>query len=82
MRGAPAIAIVGCLSIAAELALIDLKKFESKEKLNRYILQKVEFLITARPTAVNLKITGTELINYSQSLLDMKEISLLDYNQK
>jgi len=51
VRGAPAIAIVGCLSLAAELYK---KDFTSLEDLKQFVVDKLDYLVTARPTAVNM----------------------------
>ena len=51
VRGAPAIAIVGCLSLAVELSKND---FNNLEDLKRFVFDKLEFLVSARPTAVNM----------------------------
>ncbi|KAB7495329.1 Methylthioribose-1-phosphate isomerase [Armadillidium nasatum] len=80
VRGAPAIAIVGCLSLAAELQTC-FPKFASKSELHKFIKEKIIYLISARPTAVNMKISGEDLIMNSRKLLD-SEISLLDYKEK
>ncbi|CAH0546819.1 unnamed protein product [Brassicogethes aeneus] len=59
VRGAPAIAIVGCLSLAVE---IHNKHFESKKELRQDIEGKLNYLVSSRPTAVNMKIAAEELI--------------------
>lgn len=51
VRGAPAIAIVGCLSLAAELYS---EKFTDKKLLRQEIEGKLNYLVSARPTAVNV----------------------------
>ena len=52
MRGAPAIAIVGCLSLAIELIDTD---FTNIDDVASYVASKLEYLVSARPTAVNMK---------------------------
>ncbi|PIK49458.1 Methylthioribose-1-phosphate isomerase [Apostichopus japonicus] len=52
VRGAPAIAITGALSLVAEM--VD-KEFDSLDSLLRFLQEKLDYLLTARPTAVNLK---------------------------
>ena len=56
VRGAPAIAIVAMLSLATELnALIkDGKLPATTDGVREYIVRKLEYLVTSRPTAVNL----------------------------
>ena len=51
MRGAPAIGVVACLSLAVEI--YD-KSFSSKDALSTYVQKKMKYLVTARPTAVNI----------------------------
>ncbi|XP_005099286.1 methylthioribose-1-phosphate isomerase [Aplysia californica] len=51
VRGAPAIAIVGCLSLTVEL---NQKKFATLQELKQYVEEKLEYLVSARPTAVNM----------------------------
>ncbi|KAJ2160252.1 S-methyl-5-thioribose-1-phosphate isomerase [Coemansia sp. RSA 552] len=50
-RGAPAIAIVAALSLAAELEPC---QFRSVEEAQSFIAGQLDMLLTARPTAVNL----------------------------
>ncbi|KAH9491433.1 hypothetical protein Btru_032162 [Bulinus truncatus] len=51
VRGAPAIAIVGCLSLAVELTN---KEFFSTQELKKFVEEKLDYLVSARPTAVNI----------------------------
>lgn len=53
VRGAPAIAIVGCLSLACEL--FD-EQFSDKKSLRQEIEGKLNYLVSARPTAVNVSV--------------------------
>lgn len=52
MRGAPAIAIVGILSVA-----IELNRFASmdKKEIHENISNWLDYLVTSRPTAVNMR---------------------------
>lgn len=52
VRGAPAIAIVGCLSLTVELIP---KQFSDKKSLAEFVISKLEYLVTSRPTAVNMQ---------------------------
>ena len=55
VRGAPAIAIVGTLSVALELKHTTfIEGEEGKKQLEEFVRLKFEFLKTARPTAVNI----------------------------
>ncbi|XP_042315793.1 methylthioribose-1-phosphate isomerase [Sceloporus undulatus] len=60
VRGAPAIAIVGCLSLAVEL---DNKRTteESIGSLETFVLDSLNYLVSARPTAVNMAQAAQEL---------------------
>ena len=51
VRGAPAIAIVGCLTVAIE---IQKRKFENTKELAEFVKKSFERLVAARPTAVNM----------------------------
>ncbi|XP_023247372.1 methylthioribose-1-phosphate isomerase [Copidosoma floridanum] len=65
VRGAPAIAIVGCLSLAVE---IQHKTYQSPEELYQEVKDKFEYLITARPTAVNIKLAADEFTLLAKKL--------------
>ena len=47
-RGAPAIAITGCLALAVELN--GATAFESVDAVRRFVKEKLDYLVTARPT--------------------------------
>ncbi|KAK6434663.1 S-methyl-5-thioribose-1-phosphate isomerase [Oleoguttula sp. CCFEE 5521] len=51
-RGAPAIAIVAALSLAVELQSTKLS--DKAEEVQAFIIEKLQYLVTSRPTAVNL----------------------------
>lgn len=55
-RGAPAIAIVAALGLAVELESISTKNELSTkaEEVEAFVKEKLEYLVTSRPTAVNL----------------------------
>lgn len=65
VRGAPAIAIVGCLSLAVEIYA---EQFADKRSLRQEIEGKLNYLVSARPTAVNMKIAADELITLANVL--------------
>lgn len=52
VRGAPAIAITAALCLASEVS--EIKKNISVSELKNYIFEKLDYLCTSRPTAVNL----------------------------
>lgn len=64
VRGAPAIAIVGALSLAVELNSLVKAKSEllaTSESTSQYIHKRLDYLVQARPTAVNLSLATTLL---------------------
>lgn len=65
MRGAPAIAIVGTLSVALELSR---SSFTSVEEMKAFVHSKYQHLLTARPTAVNIAESAK---HFTQRLSDM-----------
>ncbi|XP_055531638.1 methylthioribose-1-phosphate isomerase [Wyeomyia smithii] len=73
VRGAPAIAIVGCLSLAVEVMR---EKFDSKNSFRREIEGKLNYLISARPTAVNMKLAADDLLSLVNKLADDESVSL------
>lgn len=75
MRGAPAIAVVGVLSLVSEIYE---KKFASVDELTDYLEEKLNFLVTARPTAVNMADARDKLI---QVLKDLKNQEALTTEQ-
>ena len=58
VRGAPAIAIVGCLSLAVELTNTEV---ESVPALQELVEKKLDYLVTARPTASNMSEAATRV---------------------
>eukprot|EP00794_Sanderia_malayensis_P016996 gene16996-18708_t len=64
VRGAPAIAVLGCLSLAVELRKAE---FDSTESLCMYVDDKLDYLTTARPTAVNIGKAAVSLKNFVQT---------------
>jgi methylthioribose-1-phosphate isomerase len=52
VRGAPAIALVAILGLSVELATLKLSSIA--EEVGAFIEEKLDYLVTSRPTAVNL----------------------------
>ncbi|KAJ8667203.1 hypothetical protein QAD02_008865 [Eretmocerus hayati] len=82
VRGAPAIAIVGCLSLAVE---IQHEIYEDKKVLFEEVKKKLEYLVSARPTAVNIKLAADNINKYAMKLCgdnvspgEMKEQLILE----
>jgi len=67
VRGAPAIAMVGCLSLAAELRNSS-EAFAAPSALHAWVTLKLTHLIAARPTAVNMKTEASRLQLYLPTL--------------
>lgn len=63
VRGAPAIAIVAALALASELStyISDNKLPASAEDVRDLVIEKLGYLLTSRPTAVNLGAASSEL---------------------
>ncbi|KAF2347551.1 Methylthioribose-1-phosphate isomerase, partial [Trinorchestia longiramus] len=84
VRGAPAIAIVGCLSLASHLIQPE-STFTDCAALDTFVSESLAHLVTARPTAVNMKAEAGRLTQHSsklaescQSVADMKN-SLVEW---
>lgn len=73
MRGAPAIAIVGCLSLAIELTN---KEFQSTQELKDFVVEKLDYLVSARPTAVNIADAADKGKSMIQKLIDDEKLEL------
>lgn len=73
VRGAPAIAIVGMLSMTEELKSLS---FASTNDLIILLDQRLQYLVTSRPTAVNLATAANEMIAlaHKQSQLSVEEL--------
>ena len=76
--GAPAIAVVGALSLAVELSK---KTFDDKESLEKYVSESMDFLVTARPTAVNIARAAIDIKRESKSLMET-DIKVNDMKEK
>ena len=60
VRGAPLIAIVAALGLAVDVHLRR-SSFSSVSEIEKFLLEKMEYLRTSRPTAVNLFVATDEL---------------------
>ncbi|XP_066590430.1 methylthioribose-1-phosphate isomerase [Prorops nasuta] len=72
VRGAPAIAMVGCLSLAVEIMK---ENYMDKKTLHQDVEGKLNYLISARPTAVNIKTAAEYLISLLNKLTEDNSIS-------
>ncbi|XP_003741363.1 methylthioribose-1-phosphate isomerase [Galendromus occidentalis] len=79
VRGAPAIAIVGVLSVAV---LLERMETEEKAEIHREIVRALDHLVTSRPTAVNMKNAAEEFKALSSSLLNDVDTNGTSHRQK
>lgn len=79
VRGAPCIAAVGCLSIVAELNKIDLSTFTYTWQITEWLQKKSNLMISARPTAVNLRQALDCLVGQAKNL---EHLSLSNFVHK
>lgn len=79
VRGAPAIAIVGCLSLATE---IKNEKYIDKKNLRQDVEGKLNYLVSARPTAVNMKIAADELIQLANKLSKDETVNVIEMQER
>jgi methylthioribose-1-phosphate isomerase len=78
VRGAPAIAICGVLSIAVELIK---RKFQTINEIKQFASESLDYLVTARPTAVNMADSANKLKEYCIQL-ETKLNDPLEYKEK
>ncbi|KAL1140861.1 hypothetical protein AAG570_000789 [Ranatra chinensis] len=79
VRGAPAIAIVGALSLAVEMYP---KIYEDKQELEKDVEEKLNRLVKARPTAVNMKIATHQITSLAKELAYNDLINLEEMKAK
>lgn len=65
--GAPAIAVCGVLSVAVELHH-SRSKFDSIASVQHFVTDQLNYLVTARPTAVNMADAASTIIDYLKPL--------------
>jgi methylthioribose-1-phosphate isomerase len=70
---------VGCLSLAVELQS---ENFESKRQLRQDVEGKLNYLVSSRPTAVNMKIAADELIMLANKMSEDESTELQDMKSK
>ncbi|XP_011865942.1 PREDICTED: methylthioribose-1-phosphate isomerase [Vollenhovia emeryi] len=81
VRGAPAIAIVGSLSLAVEI-LGHPDAYEHKAALCQAIETHLSHLLTARPTAVNMRTAADELVHLANDLSENATCTLSQMRDK
>ena len=79
VRGAPAIAIVGCLSLAVEMQN---EIFETKKVLRQEVEGKLNYLVSSRPTAVNMKMAADELMSLANELYTDECVTVEDMKSR
>ncbi|SMN18172.1 similar to Saccharomyces cerevisiae YPR118W MRI1 5'-methylthioribose-1-phosphate isomerase [Maudiozyma saulgeensis] len=86
VRGAPAIAMVGALSVLLEIQLLNSNEniasqwyedLSNWERTKIQLKERLEYLLSSRPTAVNL---GNALNDISKILENSKDITTLKYD--
>ena len=83
VRGAPAIAIVAVLSLAVQLENNNSSTAsQSAEETLKFIEEKLDYLVTSRPTAVNLADAAKRLKAKVQESTSKPNASSLDVSQK
>lgn len=65
--------MVGCLSLAVELKN---DNYSEKTTVRREVEGKMNYLISARPTAVNIKIAAEQLIKLANKLYEDDGVSV------
>ena len=80
MIGASAIALCGILSVAVELHN-SRSKFESISSITQFVTDQLNYLITARPTAMNMTNSAKRVIHYLSSLNKKESNSTLFIDQ-
>ncbi|XP_072764722.1 methylthioribose-1-phosphate isomerase [Anoplolepis gracilipes] len=79
VRGAPAIAIVGCLSLVEEIIRQrTIWSFKDKKDFYYFIENKLNYLVSARPTAVNMKKAADKLIKMANDFCDDDNCTLFN----
>jgi methylthioribose-1-phosphate isomerase len=73
VRGAPAIAIAGVLSVAVELHK---REFESIAQIKQFTADSLDYLVTSRPTAVNMADAAQKLNTYLDRLEKEENMTL------
>lgn len=73
VRGAPAIALVGTLSIVVEVYN---QEFESTKVFVDQVRKHLAYLITARPTAVNMRKTSDYLLEFLSKSTEKEPVEL------
>ena len=73
VRGAPAIAIVGCLSLAVELHN---NHPNTKTELLEHVSSRLAYLITSRPTAVNMQQASAACLSFTKQVCSLPETPL------
>ena len=70
---------MGCLSLAVEIFS---EIFDSKKSLRQEIEGKLNYLVSARPTAVNMKIAADELIALANELTKDEQVNVEEMKKR
>lgn len=74
VRGAPAIAITGVLGVAVQLFK---NKYENISELKKFTFESLDYLVTSRPTAVNMADAAIKIKDFCNQL----ELQIKDTNE-
>lgn len=70
---------MGCLSLATE---IKNEKYIDKKSLRQDVEGKLNYLVSARPTAVNMKIAADELIQLANKLSKDETVNVIEMQER
>lgn len=70
---------MGCLSLATEIRN---EEYMDKKSLRRDIEGKLNYLVSARPTAVNMKIAADELIQLANKLSKDETVNVIEMKER
>ena len=79
VRGAPLIGIVAALSLAVELRAMT---FESPDHLFEHVTKQLEYLVTSRPTAVNISDMNDQLLAKLLADVSSDDLSLEEIQER
>jgi len=79
VRGAPAIGVVGVLSLVAEVYE---SSFTSVAEFCDHVKKQLDYLVTARPTAVNMMDARNKLLRQLQDWTQDSSVTADDIKQR
>lgn len=70
---------MGCLSLVVDIYN---EEFEKKKVLRQEVEGKLNYLVSARPTAVNMKLAADDLLNMANDLAKDENISVSEMKNR